>query len=262
MTPQDLLALACGSLVGLVLALVGGGGSILATPLLIYVVGVSSPHVAIGTSAMAVAVNAFANLIAHARAGNVKWPCATTFGGSGVIGALIGAAIGKQVHPAILLPLFALLMISISLTMLHPGAKDGDPNAHLTPRMAPRLIVSGLAVGFMSGFFGIGGGFLIVPGLMLSSGMAMLNAIASSLFSVGAFGAATAASYALDGLVDWRVATVFISGGVLGGLIGARLSALLAKRRGLLRQSFAILVLLVAVYILYRSWGGWLAHYR
>ncbi|MET0547419.1 MAG: sulfite exporter TauE/SafE family protein [Caulobacterales bacterium] len=256
MTPADLAAILCGGLVGLVLALVGGGGSILATPLLIYVVGVSSPHVAIGTSAMAVAVNAFANLIAHARAGNVKWPCAATFGGSGVLGALIGAAIGKQMHPAILLPLFALLMISIALTMLHPNAKEGDPDAHLTPKMAPRLIGAGLAVGFMSGFFGIGGGFLIVPGLMLSSGMAMLNAVASSLFSVGAFGAATAVSYALDGMVDWRVAALFITGGIIGGLIGAPLSKKLATQRGLLRRSFAILVLLVAIYILYRSWAG------
>jgi uncharacterized membrane protein YfcA len=123
-------------------------------------------------------------------------------------------------------------------------------------RMAPRIVIAGLLVGAMSGFFGIGGGFLIVPGLMLSSGMAMLNAVGSSLFSVGAFGAATAASYALDGLVDWRIALFFIGGGVAGGLIGARFSAKLAAKRGLLQRLFAIFVLLVAAYMLYRSWAG------
>ena len=256
MTTADLLAIACGGAVGLVLALVGGGGSILATPLLIYVVGVSSPHVAIGTSAMAVAVNAFANLIAHARAGNVKWPCAAAFASAGIIGALIGAAAGKQVDSHILLPLFAALMVAIALNMLRPNQAEGDPTVHLTFAMAPRIAVAGLAVGFMSGFFGIGGGFLIVPGLMLASGMAMLNAVASSLFSVGAFGAATAASYALDNLVDWRVAGLFIAGGVLGGLLGAPLSARLAQKRGLLRQMFAVLVLLVAAYVFYRSFAG------
>lgn len=256
MTHADLLAIACGGLVGLVLALVGGGGSILATPLLIYVVGVSSPHVAIGTSAMAVAVNAFANLIAHARAGNVKWPCAAAFAGAGIVGALIGAAAGKRVDAHVILPLFAVLMAAIALNMLRPNQTEGDPTVHLTPEMAPRIAVAGLAVGFMSGFFGIGGGFLIVPGLMLASGMAMLNAVASSLFSVGAFGAATAASYALDNMVDWRVAGLFIAGGVLGGMLGAPLSVRLAKKRGLLRQMFAVLVLFVAAYVFYRSFAG------
>ena len=85
---SDVLAVLSGGLVGLTLGLVGGGGSILAVPLLLYVVGVQDPHVAIGTSALAVSVNAFANLIAHSRAGNVKWPCAVVFGLSGVAGAL------------------------------------------------------------------------------------------------------------------------------------------------------------------------------
>jgi uncharacterized protein len=102
----------------------------------------------------------------------------------------------------------------------------------------------------------VGGGFLIVPGLMLSSGMATLNAVASSLFSVGAFGAATAVSYSFDGMVDWRVAALFISGGIVGGLLGAPLSVRLAARRGLLRQVFAIVVLAVASYVPYRSWAG------
>ncbi len=90
------LATGSGGIVGFVLGLIGGGGSILAVPLLMYVVGVSSPHVAIGTSAVAVAVSAFGNVIGHARAGNVKWPCALVFAASGVAGAAIGSNLGKQ----------------------------------------------------------------------------------------------------------------------------------------------------------------------
>src|SRR3546814_2782304 len=91
--------------------LIGGGGSILALPLLLYVVGMKDPHVAIGTSALAVAANAFANLVQHARAGTVKWPCALVFGVSGVAGALIGSTLGKMVAGQHLLVLFAGVMI-------------------------------------------------------------------------------------------------------------------------------------------------------
>ena len=89
------LSIGSGAIVGLVLGLVGGGGSILAVPLLVYLVGVSTPHVAIGTSALAVSASAFANLLPHARAGNVKWRCAAVFAASGVAGALIGAEFAK-----------------------------------------------------------------------------------------------------------------------------------------------------------------------
>src|ERR1700712_5648488 len=93
---QDILALACGVLVGFSLGLVGGGGSILAVPLMVYVVGVPNPHVAIGTSAVAVAVNAAVNLSGHARRGNVRWSCALVFAAAGVTGAFAGSLVGKM----------------------------------------------------------------------------------------------------------------------------------------------------------------------
>ena len=250
---SDLLAIASGGLVGLILAIIGGGGSILATPLLLYVVGTSSPHAAIGTGALAVSLNAFLNLLPHARAGNVKWPCAAVFAASGVAGAIIGAQLGKATDASVLLPLFALVMLAVAVTMVRPRKVEGDPEITLTVAMAPRLIGAGLIVGFASGFFGIGGGFLVVPGLMASTGMAILNAIGSSLFSVGAFGATTAASYAADGLIDWRIAALFVSGGVLGGIVGTKIAVKLAKRRGLLQRTFAAVLVLVASYMLYRS---------
>jgi len=249
----DILAVLSGGVVGLVLALIGGGGSILATPALLYVVGVANPHMAIGTSALAVSLNAFANLITHARRGNVKWRCAGVFAGSGVVGAAIGAAIGKMTDAQVLLPLFALLMIVVGFAMLRPRKDEGDSEVRLSRENAPRLVLYGLGAGALSGFFGIGGGFLIVPGLIAASGMTMLQAIGSSLFSVGAFGAATAASYAFDGLVDWRIAGLFIGGGIIGGVIGAGFAGRLAKRKGALQRVFAGVVFAVAAYMLYRT---------
>ncbi len=252
----DILAVLSGGAVGLVLALIGGGGSILATPALLYVVGVASPHVAIGTSAMAVSVNAFANLISHARRGNVKWPCAVAFAAAGVIGAALGAAIGKLMDAAVLLPLFALVMVAVGVSMLRRRTDEGDAEVRLSLQNAPKILAAGLVVGALSGFFGIGGGFLIVPGLIASSGMTMLHAVGSSLFSVGAFGATTAASYAVDGLIDWRIAALFVAGGVAGGLLGAALSSRLARYRGALTRVFAGVTFAVATYMLWRSFRG------
>ncbi len=255
MSPQDLLTIAAGGIVGFALGLIGGGGSILAVPLLLYVVGVRDPHVAIGTSALAVSINAFANLAQHARAGTVKWPCAATFAASGVVGALIGSTLGKMMDGQRLLALFALVMVAVGVSMLRGRSGEGDPSVRMDIRMAPRLIAVGLGAGLLSGFFGIGGGFLIVPGLILSSGMPILNAVGSSLFSVGAFGLTTAANYAISGLVDWRIAALFILGGVAGGFAGMRLALRVASERGLLTRIFAGVLFAVAAYMLYRSVG-------
>jgi len=172
--------------VGFSLGLIGGGGSIrLAMRLLLYVVDIGDPHLAIGTSALSVAANAFANLFGHWRAGNVKWSCAVTFALAGVVGAAVGSTLGKLVDGQQLLFLFALAMIAVGVAMLRPRAAAGNPDVRMMGGIAIRLIAIGLVVGAVSGFFGIGGGFLIVPGLMLATGMPILNAIGSSLFSVG-----------------------------------------------------------------------------
>ncbi len=252
----EILTVLSGSLVGFSLGLIGGGGSILAVPLLLYVVGVPDPHVAIGTSALAVAANAFANLAQHARAGTVKWPCAATFAASGVLGALAGSTLGKSVEGESLLFLFALVMVAVAASMLRGRGDEGDPGVRIDRRIAFRLVAIGFLTGAVSGFFGIGGGFLIVPGIMLGSGMAVLNAIGSSLFSVGAFGLTTAANYALSGLVDWTVAALFVAGGVLGGFLGMKAAMRLSTRKGALTRIFAGVLLAVAAYMLYRNAGA------
>ncbi len=249
----DLIAALAGSLVGFSLGLIGGGGSILAVPLLIYVVGIRDAHIAIGTSALAVAANAFINLASHWRAGTVKWPCAIAFGLTGMLGAAIGSTFGKLVDGEKLLFLFAIVMIGVAVAMLRGRAGAGDPDVHLTPRIAARLAALGFLAGLLSGFFGIGGGFLIVLGIMLGSGMTILNAIGSSLFSVGAFGITTAANYALAGLIDWTVALEFIAGGALGGFLGMRLALRLSAKKQTLTYISAGVILAVATYMLART---------
>jgi uncharacterized membrane protein YfcA len=250
---QSVLGLASGSLVGFTLGLVGGGGSILAVPLLIYLVGVTNPHVAIGTSAIAVAANAAANLAAHARAENVRWRCALVFTAAGIIGACGGSTLGKLVNGQKLLALFSVLMMIVSVLMLRKRSGKGNPNVQLGRDNIPKLVVIGLVTGTLSGFFGIGGGFLIVPGLIMATGMPILHAVGSSLVAVTGFGLTTSANYAFSGLVDWPLATLFIGGGVLGGLIGAGFATKLAVRKGMLNTVFAGVIFIAAIYMLVRN---------
>ena len=256
MTSTLVPALASGGLVGFSLGLVGGGGSILAVPLLVYVVGVPSPHIAIGTSAVAVAASAALNLAGHARAHTVKWPCALVFAASGIAGAALGAQLGKLVDGARLLALFGVLMVVIGALMLRPRKDGGDPDVKLTAtssrELLPWLIGSGLVVGALSGFFGIGGGFVIVPGLIAATAMPLINAIGSSLVSVTAFGLTTAASYAWSGFVDWPLALLFIAGGALGGLAGTRLARHLSGHKNTLTRVFSGIVIVVGLYVIVR----------
>ena len=252
---QDVSASVCGGAVGFSLGLIGGGGSVLAVPLLLYVVGIADPHVAIGTSALAVAVNAFANLAPHARAGNVRWWPATIFAAGGVLGAFVGSTAGKAFDGQRLLMLFALLMILIAVLMQKPRRFVSGGVAELTARRAARFGATGVGTGLLAGFFGIGGGFLIVPALTLICDLATLEAIGSSLLSVGAFGFTTAANYALSGLIDWTIAVMFIAGGIAGGSLGVASAGRLARSKLALNRAFSGIVLTVGLYMLAHSVG-------
>jgi uncharacterized membrane protein YfcA len=250
---QYLLGIGSGALVGFVLGLVGGGGSILAVPLMVYLVGVNSPHLAIGTSALAVAANAATGLIHHARAGHVKWHCAGLFAVAGIAGAAAGSTLGKAFDGQKLLFLFALLMIGVGILMLRRRTSAGNTDVRLGRENAGKLVGFGLGAGIFSGFFGIGGGFLIVPGLTAATGMSMINAVGSSLVAVTAFGLTTAVNYSLSGLVDWLLAFTFIAGGLVGSLAGTHLARQLSKERGRLTIVFAVLIFAVAAYMLWKS---------
>lgn len=253
MDPTLLTAALSGALVALLLTLFGGGGSVLATPLLLYVVGVRDPHVAIGTSAAAVAVNAAVGLAAQAKAGRVKWPCALTFGAPGLVGSLLGAHLAKAVNGQHLLAWFALAMAAVGLSMFRAPSSPGDPDVQIDSAKASRLVPVGAATGLAAGFFGIGGGFLIAPGLMAATGMTLANAAASSLVSVTLFGAATSLSYAASGLVDGRLFLALVVGGAGGVAIGAQLAPRLAARALLARRLFAVMIVATAGYVAWRA---------
>ena len=250
---QYLLGGVAGMVVGFSLALVGGGGSILAVPLLVFLVGVDQPHLAIGTSALAVAANAALGLLQHARQGHVRWPCASVFAAMGVLGAWAGSSLGKVVDGHALLSLFAVLMLLVAGLMLRHRHQEGDGATRLGRDNAPALIGTGALTGAVSGFFGIGGGFLVVPSLMWSARLPILLAVGSSLVAVTAFGLTTAVNYALTGWVDAALAMALVVGGLLGSRLGSLGAKRLAAERGRLNVVFAGVIAAVALYVLYRS---------
>lgn len=219
---------------------------------MVYVVGVANPHVAIGTSAVAVSVNALASLASHAAARNVKWRCALVFAGAGVVGALIGSTLGKMVDGQKLLALFSLLTIVIGGLSLRKRKSEGDAAVVLTRQNAPPLVAIGFAAGLVAGFFGIGGGFLIAPGLVAATGMPMIYAIGSSLVAVAAFGLATAFNYALSGAVDWPIAAAFILAGAVGSRLGVIAGKRLSSRKGALDVAFACAIIATGSWMLFQ----------
>ncbi len=251
-----LLAVLSGGLVALLLTLFGGGGSVLAVPLLLYVVGVSDPHVAVGVAAAGVSLNALTALAGHARAGRVRWPCATLFAVTGAAGAWVGSSLAKAIDGHQLLLIFAVAMAAVGVSMLRPRTAVVRPEPRLNWAMSPRVGLAGAGVGSASGFFGIGGGFLIVPGLMASTGMSLATAQATSLVSVAAFGATTAGNYALSGWVDPGLVGAMTMGGVVGTLAGLPLARRLGSNAALGRTLFAGLILIVAAYVVFRATSG------
>ena len=269
---QYILSVISGFLVGFSLGLIGGGGSILAVPLLLYFVGLAylpgvagNPtaeslvdHLVIGTTALAVGLNAYINAFIHWRKGNVRVLEGIAFSLAGLLGDYIGARLGLIVHGGLLLFLFAILMIAIAV-MVYRG-KDRptitrtytNGGGKLKRINFARLIPVALGVGFASGFFGIGGGFLIVPGLLFSTGVCMIKAVGTSLIAVGTFGVAAAATYAFSGLVDPIISVLYVLGGVAGGYIGAKIA--ISMPRGMLRKVFAIIIILVAIYMMYENY--------
>jgi uncharacterized membrane protein YfcA len=233
------LAVLSGALVGFSLGLVGGGGSILATPLLLYVVGVNEPHIAIGTSALAVSINAYLNFLSYIRTGAVRWRSGIIFALIGSIGALAGSTLGKALDANRLLFLFGILMLIVGLLMLRPRRPKAVRPDSTKPRSLLQIAVA-FCVGITSGFFGIGGGFLIVPGLVFSTGMPILNAIASSTMRCQVWWIGRLRSNSLRG--DWLADLA--ESVSLGNWPATRMH---------LNIAFATLIFVVAAYVLYRS---------
>ena len=247
-----ILTLLSGSLVGLSLSALGAGGSILCTPLLVYLVGIKDMHVVIGTSAAAVGMIALCSLAGHWREGRVLWPHATSFTISGLSGAIVGSSLGIITDGDWLLLAFSGAMFVIGLSMLKKSHRlDSRFEERFTARLCLRILPVGFCVGVASGFFGIGGGFLIVPALIFITGMSMSNAAASSLLSIAIFGLATSGNYAVSGVLNIYLVLLLFGGGAVGVLCGLRMAKVFSKHQMLARNIFALMVCSVAIYIVY-----------
>ena len=247
------LSIISGVVIGFSLGLIGGGGSVLAVPLLLYVVGVKDTHLAIGTSALAVGIIAGINILNHKKIGNVQIKKGLLFAIPGIAGTLLGAQLGLWTPSENLLILFAGFMAVIGFLMLKKNASKNEVtngNSSLI-LLKKNVSLSGFSVGVLAGYFGIGGGFLIVPTIMYSGGLNIIQAIGTSLVSVSSFGITTAARYFVAGQVDLIIAVLLIIGGVIGGYFGAKTSEKIPKEN--LFKVFAVVLFVVATYIVIRT---------
>jgi uncharacterized membrane protein YfcA len=235
------LAIGLALLMGVTLGLLGGGGSILAVPILVYVLALPS-KVAIATSLLVVGLTSAFALIPHARAGNVVWKTGAIFGAFGMMGAGFGGWLAQFVPDALLLVGFALLMFGAGIAMLRK--KQGGPAAPSDGASLPVIAAEGLVVGVVTGLIGAGGGFIIVPALVLMGGLDMKRAVGTSLFIIAIKSAAGFAGYLSHVQVDWALAGGFavasVTGAFLGSLVARRVDA------SNLKSGFGVFVLVVA----------------
>jgi uncharacterized protein len=250
------LAILFGTMIGLLLGLVGGGGSILTVPILVYVIG-QDVHAATATSLVIVGLTALSGVVPHARAGRVSMPTAIVFGAAGAAGAFAGTWLNARVEGPLILFLFGVLMVIVAARMAF-GRKSQAAAVQDASKSGLHLSVlaAGLIVGVMTGFFGVGGGFLIVPALVLAVGFPMRLAIGTSLLVIAInSGAGVLAHLGTDGF-DLRVALLFVAGGFVGGTLGGHVAGRIDEAK--LSRGFAALVAVVGLYLIVRN-GGILA---
>jgi uncharacterized membrane protein YfcA len=244
------LAIGFGIAIGLLLGLVGGGGSILTVPILVYVIG-QGVHQATATSLVIVGATALVGAVSHARAGHVALRIALTFGAAGVLGAFAGAWLNARVAGPVILLLFGLVMLLVATRMAVARKAAGSRDASTGPGPAWPVIAAGLVVGVMTGFFGVGGGFLIVPALVLLLGLPMHLAVGTSLVVIAINSAAGVVAHWEGGGVDLMLAALFVAGGAVGSTLGGRLAPQVDGAR--LSCGFAVLTAGVGIYLIVRN---------
>jgi len=234
--------------VGVLLGLLGGGGSILTVPLLVYVLGVE-PRTAIAMSLVVVGVTSASGALLHARAGRVRWRTALVFGSGGMTGAFVGGRINPLIPSTLLLLLFAGVMVAAAVAMLR--RKDTPPSSASTsaPEVIPvtRVLAQGVAVGLLSGLVGAGGGFLIVPALALV-GLPTPVATATSLVVIALQSAAGFVGHLGHAPLPWALTGAVLAAAMTGSLVGGRLAGHIAPAT--LRRGFAVFVLATATFLL------------
>ncbi len=251
-------ALAFGGVVGFSLGALGAGGSILTVPILVYALGVPV-QAATGTSLAIVGVNAAAGALDHLRRGRSLPRTGFAFGLSGVLGALAGVEINHRLRGDLILVLFSLLMLAAAVSMLRrrPAASVSSFSERYDAWRWLRLAAVGLGVGFLTGFFGVGGGFLIVPALVVVLGLPMHLAVGTSLLAIALNALWGLLGSLRFGALDLGLTLLFAIGGLVGVMAGGRLAHRLPERT--LRSAFALLIVGVAVYTFARSVSSLLA---
>lgn len=245
-------ALGLGLVIGILLGLLGGGGSILAVPALVYGVGVPVAA-AIPTSLVVVGISSAAALLPRLTGGQIRWGIAGIFGVTGAGAAFAGAAVNRLLDPRLVLAGFALLMIAAGFRMLAGGDRVGGdcalPEGGVNWRgCLPKSIAAGLAVGFLTGLFGVGGGFLIIPAFVLLLGLPMGSAVATSLAVIVVNSAAGFAAHLGEAHLDPAITLAFAGTAVVGSLLAGRLAHRVPTMR--LQRWFAYLVFAVAAFVL------------
>lgn len=246
MSLATLTIVAAGVAIGLLLGLTGGGGSILTVPLLVYVVGLDA-KIAIATSLLVVGLASLAALLPHSRSGNVYWQTGLIFGVAGMAGAYTGGRLAIFFSDAALLLIFAAVMIGSGSAMLRkrtPAAPAGTPVATPPARNWFKVVVDGFVVGIVTGLVGAGGGFLVVPALVLLGGLPMHAAVGTSLLVIAMKCFAGLAGYVAHVPIDVTSAAIVGGFAIAGTTVGCRLSRVLSGAQ--LQKGFGAFVLCIA----------------
>lgn len=250
MSPIFILGLALSAAVGLSLGLIGGGGSILTVPILVYFLGVS-PHEAITMSLAVVGATSLFGSFLHYRQSNVDVRTGLLFGSAGILGAFVGSPLTRLVSPEALLTIFGILMFVVAMAMIwrrRHRLEEGEEIPHYA-----KGIMAGFGVGILTGFLGVGGGFLIVPAMVFFGGITMKKAIGTSLFVIFLNCVAGLIGHLGGGSFDWFLATMVIGLAVSGAAIGTMLSNRIAPHR--LQTVFAVLVLGIGAFLVVNNYS-------
>jgi uncharacterized membrane protein YfcA len=240
------LTVALAVVVGVTLGLLGGGGSILMVPLLVYVAGMDAKE-AIAASLVVVGVTAAVSVLGHARAGRVRWRTGLLFGVAGMAGAFAGGFLGGHLPGQLLMIAFALMMVATAVAMLR-GRKDVDPSTAHAELPVGRVLLDGVVVGLVTGLVGAGGGFLVVPALALLGGLPMGVAVGTSLLVIAMKSLAGLTGYLATVSIDWPLVGAVTVAAVAGSLIGARVVDRIPADA--LRRAFGWFVLAMGAFVL------------
>lgn len=249
MLPTILLAISLSLLIGVSLGLLGGGGSILTVPIMIYALGVEEKS-AIASSLLVVGATSAVAVIAHARAGNVVWRTALIFAAAGMAGAFAGGKVAKFLPASLLLVLFAVIMFATAFFMWRGRKAPQKATTRAPGEGLPIgiILLEGLVVGLVTGLVGAGGGFLVVPALALLGGLPMQKAVGSSLVVIALKSFAGFAGYVSHVEVNWTLTGIVTAAAIAGSFVGARLARKVDQET--LRKGFAVFVLTMAVFLL------------